>query len=96
MGASRASEIAGVLGGVAGAPVTVSFVPHLLPVTRGIYTTVHADLKEPVAEAFVRSMLGAHDAGAVALATQVSPRWTPPEQAGGAVWDSAAFLNIYL
>jgi N-acetyl-gamma-glutamyl-phosphate reductase len=53
-------EIAGVLGGAAGAPVTVSFVPHLLPVTRGIYTTVHADLKEPVAEAFVRSVYAEH------------------------------------
>ncbi len=53
-------EIAGVLGEVAGEPVTVSFVPHLLPVTRGIYTTVHADLKEPVAEAFVRSVYAEH------------------------------------
>ena len=53
-------EIAGVLGGVAGAPVTVSFVPHLLPVSRGIYTTVHADLKEPVAEALVRSIYAEH------------------------------------
>ena len=42
------------------------------------------------AEAFVRSVLGAHDAGSVGLAAQISPRWTPPEQASGAVWDSAA------
>jgi N-acetyl-gamma-glutamyl-phosphate reductase len=35
-------EIECVLAAVAGAPVAVSFVPHLLPITRGIYTTIHA------------------------------------------------------
>lgn len=49
----------------------------------GTSATIHA-------EAFVRSALGAHDAGALALAAEISPRWTPPEQAGGAVWDGAA------
>jgi len=29
----------------AGAPVTVSFVPHLVPITRGIHSTIHASLK---------------------------------------------------
>ena len=42
------------------------------------------------AERLVRSMLGAPDAGGAALGTDVSPRWTPPAQADGAVWDSAA------
>jgi N-acetyl-gamma-glutamyl-phosphate reductase len=37
-------EIRTVLEGVAGTPVTLSFIPHLIPITRGIYTTVHADL----------------------------------------------------
>ena len=32
----------------AGRAVTLSFVPHLVPITRGIYTTVHADLRGPV------------------------------------------------
>lgn len=49
-------EIAGVLGQVAGGKMTVSFVPHLLPVTRGIYTTVHADLREPVGESDLRML----------------------------------------
>lgn len=40
-------EIRSVLEGAAGAPVSVSFVPHLVPLTRGIYTTIHADLREP-------------------------------------------------
>lgn len=42
------------------------------------------------AERLVRSMLGAHEGGAAPLATDISPRWTPPQQADGAVWDSAA------
>jgi N-acetyl-gamma-glutamyl-phosphate reductase len=38
-------EIRQVLEGAAGTPVTLSFVPHLVPITRGIFTTTHADLK---------------------------------------------------
>ena len=41
-------EIRTVLEQVAGTGVTLSFIPHLIPITRGIYTTVHADLRTPV------------------------------------------------
>jgi N-acetyl-gamma-glutamyl-phosphate reductase len=37
-------EIESALSGVSGSPVSASFVPHLVPVTRGIYTTAHAGL----------------------------------------------------
>ena len=37
-------EIESVLAEASGAAVTVSFVPHLIPITRGIYTTAHAGL----------------------------------------------------
>ncbi|MFI5251787.1 MAG: N-acetyl-gamma-glutamyl-phosphate reductase [Bacteroidota bacterium] len=40
-------EIQQVLSGVAGTAVTVSFIPHLVPITRGIYTTIHAELTTP-------------------------------------------------
>ena len=43
-------EIERVLTEVSGGPVTVSFVPHLLPITRGIYTTVHAPLSVALTE----------------------------------------------
>jgi N-acetyl-gamma-glutamyl-phosphate reductase len=45
-------EIRTVLEGVAGTDVTLSFIPHLIPITRGIYTTVHADLRTqmPIAD----------------------------------------------
>jgi N-acetyl-gamma-glutamyl-phosphate reductase len=37
-------EIESVLTEASGGAVTASFVPHLIPITRGIYTTVHAGL----------------------------------------------------
>jgi N-acetyl-gamma-glutamyl-phosphate reductase len=41
---------------LAGQPVTISFTPHLLPVSRGILSTIYADLKNPVQEAEVREL----------------------------------------
>jgi N-acetyl-gamma-glutamyl-phosphate reductase len=49
-------EIESVLSLAAGKPVTVSFLPHLIPVTRGIYTSVHATLAGPVTTDEVRAM----------------------------------------
>ena len=39
-------EIEQELGRLAGVPISVSFVPHLIPVTRGILTTAYADMTE--------------------------------------------------
>lgn len=41
-------EIETILSSAAGGDVTVSFVPHLLPITRGIYTTTHATLADGI------------------------------------------------
>jgi N-acetyl-gamma-glutamyl-phosphate reductase len=41
-------EIQSVLAGASGVPVTLSFVPHLIPTARGIYTTIQSDLAKPV------------------------------------------------
>jgi N-acetyl-gamma-glutamyl-phosphate reductase len=46
-------EIQGILEQVAGRALNVVFIPHLLPITRGIYTTVCLSLKEPVTQAAV-------------------------------------------
>jgi len=51
-------EIETVLAGASGAPVTVSFVPHLIPVTRGIYTTAHAGLAVTVSAAELLTLYG--------------------------------------
>ncbi len=39
-------EIEQGLGAIAGAPVELSFVPHLLPIIRGIHATVYAELTD--------------------------------------------------
>jgi N-acetyl-gamma-glutamyl-phosphate reductase len=49
-------EIRSVLEGAAGTAVSVSFVPHLVPLTRGIYTTIHADLTGPCSTGDVLSL----------------------------------------
>jgi N-acetyl-gamma-glutamyl-phosphate reductase len=46
-------EIQYVLESATGNRVSLSFIPHLVPLTRGIYTTIHADLAVTVTEAEV-------------------------------------------
>ena len=49
-------EIERVLTEASGATVTVSFVPHLIPITRGIYTTAHAGLAVALTSAELLTM----------------------------------------
>ncbi len=49
-------EIEQTLSHLAGKPVKITFVPHLLPVNRGILSTVYAPLKEGVTEEQVRKV----------------------------------------
>lgn len=49
-------EINSVLESLSNTRVNVSFVPHLLPVTRGIYTSIYAPLKKPVDEQAVSAI----------------------------------------
>ena len=44
-------EMETVLSKGAGTEVTLSFVPHLVPITRGIYTTIHATMAKSCSEA---------------------------------------------
>lgn len=53
----HAPEMNAVLGDAVGAPVHITFVPHLVPMSRGMQTTVYADLKAKVSEADIRSCL---------------------------------------
>lgn len=48
-------EIEQTLSKVAGAPVRITFVPHLLPVNRGILATCYARLKDGVTEEMLRA-----------------------------------------
>ncbi|HBN26337.1 MAG TPA: N-acetyl-gamma-glutamyl-phosphate reductase [Desulfobacteraceae bacterium] len=41
-------EMNEVLGAAAGRPVNITFVPHLVPMTRGMYTTIYANLNKGI------------------------------------------------
>jgi N-acetyl-gamma-glutamyl-phosphate reductase len=49
-------EIQSVLEQATDESIGISFVPHLVPLTRGIYTTIHANLAESSTEEEVRSV----------------------------------------
>lgn len=51
-------EIESVLARASGGAVTASFVPHLIPITRGIYSTAHAALSVPVSAAEIQTLYG--------------------------------------
>lgn len=53
-------EIESVLKDLTGNPVSFSFVPHLIPITRGIYTTISAMLEPDVTEADVLAAYHKH------------------------------------
>ncbi|MDX2130093.1 MAG: N-acetyl-gamma-glutamyl-phosphate reductase [Chloroherpetonaceae bacterium] len=50
-------EIRQALEKAAGAAVSFSFIPHLIPITRGIYTTIHANLASDVTEEKIHTAL---------------------------------------
>jgi N-acetyl-gamma-glutamyl-phosphate reductase len=50
-------EMEETLGIAAGKPVQLTFVPHLVPVTRGMLTTIYADTKENVSPEDIRECL---------------------------------------
>lgn len=56
-------EIEQALGDHAGAAPTLTFVPHLVPMTRGIHVTAYADLKKKTTPARLRAVYEAAYAG---------------------------------
>jgi N-acetyl-gamma-glutamyl-phosphate reductase len=57
-------EIEQVLGDVAGEPVEVVFTPHLVPMDRGIFSTLYATPRRPVSEAQLLDLYRAYYARA--------------------------------
>jgi N-acetyl-gamma-glutamyl-phosphate reductase len=53
-------EIEQVLGDVAGQPVSVIFTPHLVPMDRGIFSTIYANPMKPLAEAELLDLYRSH------------------------------------
>lgn len=56
-------EIETQLGRIAGGPVRVTFNPHLVPMTRGILSTMSATLRRDTPEETIRELYGARYAG---------------------------------
>jgi len=56
-------EIEDILSRVAGAPVDITFVPHLLPMSRGMETTIYAGLTSDASDAEIHSCLSDYYAG---------------------------------
>jgi N-acetyl-gamma-glutamyl-phosphate reductase len=52
-------EIQAVLERATGTQISFSFIPHLVPITRGIYTTIHASLDAAVSEQEVHQLYDA-------------------------------------
>ena len=50
-------EIEQTLSAAAGKPVKITFVPHLLPVNRGILATIYAETTAKTTEALIRKTL---------------------------------------
>jgi len=53
-------EIRTSLEAITGAPVSLTFVPHLLPITRGIYTSIYATLAKSVTQADILDAFRKH------------------------------------
>ncbi|MDY6831849.1 MAG: N-acetyl-gamma-glutamyl-phosphate reductase [Thermodesulfobacteriota bacterium] len=53
----HAPEMEEILGDVAGTPVALTFVPHLVPMTRGMLSTIYANPEQAVSEQDIRQCL---------------------------------------
>jgi N-acetyl-gamma-glutamyl-phosphate reductase len=53
-------EIRAALSIAAGSEVSLSFIPHLVPITRGIYTTIHAPLAEDATQESIAELFGSY------------------------------------
>ncbi len=56
-------EMDEVLSFAAGKPVHITFVPHLIPMTRGMYTTIYASLSKNVGTAEIKECLSSYYRG---------------------------------
>ena len=57
VGHRHQAEIEAELGAVAGAPVSVTFTPHLAPFSRGLLVTAYARLAQPLSQAGLDELL---------------------------------------
>ena len=53
-------EIDEQLSGICGKPVSITFSPHLLPMNRGMLSTIYVTLKRPMSSSAVQNLLTSH------------------------------------
>ncbi|MGM0403215.1 MAG: N-acetyl-gamma-glutamyl-phosphate reductase [Thermodesulfobacteriota bacterium] len=70
-------EMEAILSGIAGAEVNITFVPHLLPMNRGMETTIYANLSRDIADADIFACLAAYYAGRPFI--RISETGRPPD-----------------
>ena len=78
-------EIQSVLERATGTEVSFSFVPHLVPITRGIYTTIHATLDVAIDEREVRDLFTTFYNDAPFVRIREQTRQTVPTSRDGLV-----------
>ncbi len=70
-------EMEAILSGIAGADVNITFVPHLLPMNRGMETTIYANLSRDIADEDIFACLAAFYAGRRFI--RISETGRPPD-----------------
>lgn len=76
-------EIEQALGDHAGAAPTLTFVPHLVPMTRGIHVTAYADLKKKTTPARLRAVYEAAYAGERFIRVLPEGQWPQTKDVAG-------------
>ncbi|MDY3563732.1 N-acetyl-gamma-glutamyl-phosphate reductase [Gemmata sp. JC673] len=66
-------EIEQALGDIAGAAVSVIFTPHLMPMDRGIFSTIYATPTKPVSEAELTALYRGYFAGKPFVRVRTAP-----------------------
>lgn len=66
-------EIEQALGDIAGAPVSVIFTPHLMPMDRGILSTIYATPTRPIGEAELTELYRSYFAGMPFVRVRTAP-----------------------
>jgi N-acetyl-gamma-glutamyl-phosphate reductase len=70
-------EIEEVLSLEAGKPVAITFIPHLIPMTRGMYTTIYADLGKDVSPEDIKTCIASFYSGRPFI--RLCPDGRPPD-----------------
>jgi N-acetyl-gamma-glutamyl-phosphate reductase len=84
-------EIEQVLSDVAGAPVTITFTTHLVPMTRGIMCTMYASLLEACTDAQLVDLYREHYRGRTFMRVREAGKWPATKEVSGSNYCDIGF-----